>query len=90
MDQMQEKLQKRQNVIKEPKLSMISTIRKKMKSGSMTNLNEQGLAPRNSFSALVSGGTVSRNMAGTVQRKVFANKNRNNLGDDEFKVYHKC
>lgn len=56
----------------------------------MSNLSNIGgpQQPRTSFSAIVSGGTISgsRKM-GTVQRKALANKN-NRLGtiDDDFKV----
>lgn len=84
-----EKLQKR--VSKDYKPSMIETLKYRIKSGSMSNLSAIGQAPvhpRTSFSAIVSGGTISgaRNM-GTVQRKALANKS-NRLGtvEDEFKV----
>lgn len=57
----------------------------------MSNLSNIGPSvPRTSFSAIVSGGTMTgnRNM-GTVQRKALANKN-NRLGnaveEDDFKV----
>lgn len=86
-----EKLQKR--VSKDYKPSMIETLKYRIKSGSMSNLSNLGpQAPRTSFSAIVSGGTISgpRNM-GTVQRKALANKN-NRLGnvEDEFKVSFRC
>lgn len=56
----------------------------------MSNLTGVGTpAPRNSFSALVNGGTVSRNVTSTVQRKVLANKFKNSAAnEDDFKV--KC
>lgn len=67
---------------------MISTLRMRIKSGSTSNLTSVGnTAPRNSFSALVNGGTVSRNVTSTVQKKALANKFRNaNANDDDFKV----
>ncbi|XP_017783952.1 PREDICTED: Usher syndrome type-1G protein homolog [Nicrophorus vespilloides] len=81
-----ERLIKKQNS-KEYKPSLVSTLRMKMKSGSMSNLSNGGQTmPRNSFSAIVSGGTVSRNVNSTVQRKVLANKLRNNNDDDDFKI----
>lgn len=89
IDVTSEKLQKRYD--KPNKHSLISTLKLRMiKSGSMSNLSSVGnTAPRNSFSQLVgSGGTVSRNITGTVQRKALANKFKNNPNgnDDDFKV----
>lgn len=70
--------------------SMIETIRSRIIGGSMSNLSNLGQAPapRTSYSAIISGGTMTGNRnLGTVQRKILANKN-NRLGtnDDEFKV----
>lgn len=71
---------------------MIETLKYRIKSGSMSNLSGIGAAPpRTSFSAIVSGGTVTgKREMGTVQRKALANKN-NRLGgaaeDDDFKVW---
>lgn len=83
-----EKLQKKYDKPSN-KQSLISTLKLRIKSGSMSNLSAVGnTAPRNSFSALVgSGGTVSRNITSTVQRKALANKFKNTASnDDEFKV----
>lgn len=69
--------------------SMMNTLRLKIKSGSMSNLTvtAQSQPPKNSFSALVSGGTLSglKGVTGTVQRKILANKNKL-ANDDDFKV----
>lgn len=70
---------------------MIETLKYRIKSGSMSNLSSIGPSvPRTSFSAIVSGGTMtgSRNM-GTVQRKALANKSTrlgNTVEEDDFKV----
>ena len=70
--------------------SVISTLKNRIKSGSMSNLtasNVNYVAPRNSFSAIVSGGTMSRSVTSTVQRKAMASKNRlDNVMEDDFKV----
>ncbi|XP_031353769.1 Usher syndrome type-1G protein homolog isoform X2 [Photinus pyralis] len=71
------------------KPSMINTLRHRIKSGSMSNLSvtAQPQPAKNSFSALVSGGTLSglKSVTGTVQRKILANKNKL-ANDDDFKV----
>lgn len=78
------------HVTRTPRPSMIATIRSRIIGGSMSNLSNigQNPAPRTSYSAIISGGTIAgnRNMS-TVQRKILANKN-NRLGtiDDDFKV----
>lgn len=68
------------------KPSVIETLKSRMKSGSMSNLAQIGNdAPRNSFSALVSGNTMSAKNRSTLMRKL---QNRNNklANDDDFKV----
>lgn len=84
MTQIAEKMQRDQN--KTSKISMFNSIRMKMKSGSMSNLSQQNTVGKTSFSAIVSGGTVSRNMTSTVQKKAFASKFKAYIGDDDFKV----
>lgn len=69
--------------------SVINTLKLRIKSGSMSNLTAPApQAPRHTFSAIVSGGTVSgmKGITGTVQRKVMANKNKLAANDDDFKV----
>lgn len=66
---------------------MISSLKFHMKSGSMSNLAKAGNAPsRTNFSTIVSGGTISRNVTSTVQRKALANKFKGNVAEDDFKV----
>lgn len=66
---------------------MINTLRSRIKSGSTSNLTNVGnAAPRNSFSAIVSGGTMSRNVTSTVQKKALANKFKSAIPEDDFKV----
>lgn len=79
-----QKYQKRMN--QENKSSVVNTLKMRLKSPSMSNLLQAGQQPpRNSFSAIASGGTVShpKGIAGTVQRKIM-NKMANN--EDDFKV----
>lgn len=81
------KLQKRQ--YKEYKLSMISPFKSRLKSTSVTNLTNTGTGthiPRTSFSAIVSGGTVSKIYASPVQKKAMNMKNKLVPPDDDFKV----
>lgn len=69
--------------------SMINTLRHRIKSGSMSNLTVTApQPPRNSFSSIVSGGTLSglKGVTGTVQRKILANKNKLIANDDDFKI----
>lgn len=69
--------------------SMINTLKLRIKSGSMSNLSATtATAPRNSFSAIISGGTLSgfKGVTGTVQRKILANKNKLATNDDDFKI----
>lgn len=57
--------------------SIIHTLKMRVKSGSMSNLNQPDQQmPRNSFSALVSGGTMNKKSLGmgTVQRRAMAKK----------------
>ncbi|RZC31847.1 Ankryin repeat domain containing protein, partial [Asbolus verrucosus] len=83
-EQAQKKMEKR--MMKGHRPSVIETIYSKMKSGSMSNLTNLGSpAPRTSFSAIVSNGTVSRNV-GSVQRKVLASRTSRAGFDDDFKV----
>lgn len=74
---------------KDNRPSMISTLRSKIIGGSMSNLlNDNPTERRNTYSAIISGGSVTgRGNMSTVQRRILANKN-NRLGqvDDEFKV----
>ncbi|KAK9688308.1 SAM domain (Sterile alpha motif) [Popillia japonica] len=80
------KLQKRQ--AKEYKLSMISTLKNRMKSSSVSNLTNTGTTPipRTSFSAIVSGGTVSRMYTSPVQKKAMASKHKLAQPEDDFKI----
>lgn len=88
----QEKMEKKihKNTLQQTKsMSMIETLKFRIKSGSMSNLSGIGqTVPRNSFSALVNGNTMSsgtgRTMS-TIQRKVFARNRLANL-DDDFKI----
>lgn len=78
------KYQKRLN--QENKSSVMNTLKLRIKSPSMSNLLQAGQQPpRNSFSAIAGGGTVShsKGITGTVQRKI-KNKIANN--EDDFKV----
>ncbi|CAG9856370.1 unnamed protein product [Phyllotreta striolata] len=83
-DQLREKQAKKQN---QP--SMLSTLRKKIVGGSMSNLlADDPYDRRHTFSSIVSGGTVtSRGTTSSVHRKILSNKN-NRLGqiEDDFKV----
>lgn len=68
---------------------MIETLKYRIKSGSMSNLSNIGTSvPRTSFSAIVSGGTMTGRNMGTVQRKALAKSSRlgNTVEEDDFKV----
>lgn len=88
MEQMQEKMERRQT--KDYRPSMINTIKARIKSGSMSNLSNLPPERRNTYSNLVMRGTVKGDKAmGTVQRRILASKN-NRLGghnEDDFKVF---
>ncbi|KAL3274448.1 hypothetical protein HHI36_015836 [Cryptolaemus montrouzieri] len=84
-EQTQEKLEKEQKV---PKTSIMQTLRLKKKSGSMSNLSNLGsTASRNSFSAIVSGNTISSGKSlSTIQKKVLSRNNRLANMEEDFKV----
>ncbi|KAG5898905.1 hypothetical protein JTB14_000153 [Gonioctena quinquepunctata] len=79
-----EKIERRKS-----KTSVIDTIKSRIIGGSMSSLAQEAQEERrNTFSALISGGSVNgKGSLSTVQRKIRANKN-NRLGqhDEEFKV----
>ncbi|XP_045476823.1 Usher syndrome type-1G protein homolog [Harmonia axyridis] len=80
-----EEMQERQ-VKKTQKTSVIETLKSRIKSGSMSNLSQVGTeAPRNNFSTLVSGNTISSKNRSTLQRKL-VNRNNKLANDDEFKI----
>ncbi|KAF5302068.1 hypothetical protein FQR65_LT08618 [Abscondita terminalis] len=86
-DAQAQKYNKRGNDFNKPS-SLINTMKLRIKSGSMTDLRASGpIAPRPSFSAIISGGTVSgfKGVTGTVHRKILANKNKL-ANDDDFKI----
>ncbi|CAH0564413.1 unnamed protein product [Brassicogethes aeneus] len=86
-DQKREKEERRMS--KEYRPSMMQTLRSRMKSGSTSNLTNIGApAPRQSFSNLLSGGTLTNRHMGTVQKRILANqKNRlGNQNEEEFKI----
>ncbi|KAF5306861.1 hypothetical protein FQA39_LY00091 [Lamprigera yunnana] len=88
-DAQAQKYQKRISTDYSKSSSMINTLRDRIKSGSMSNLSViQPTAPRNSFSAIIGGGTLSgfKGVTGTVQRKILANKNKLASNDDDFKI----
>ncbi|GJQ81829.1 hypothetical protein Trydic_g368 [Trypoxylus dichotomus] len=86
METQDTKLQKRQ--AKEYKVSMITTLKNRMKSSSVSNLTNAGSGPvpRTSFSAIVSGGTVSRMYQSPLQKKAMQNKNKYIQPEDDFKI----
>ncbi|KRT86887.1 Ankyrin repeat-containing protein, partial [Oryctes borbonicus] len=86
METQDNKLQKRQ--AKEYKISMITTLKNRIKSSSVSNLNNTGSSPipRTSFSAIVSGGTVSRMYTSPVQKKTMQMKNKYIQPENDFKV----
>ncbi|CAH1115901.1 unnamed protein product [Phaedon cochleariae] len=85
-EQMHEKLERRKS--KDYRPSMIETLKSRIIGGSMTNLaNDQPTDRRNTYSAIISGGTAGKGSMSTVQRRILASKN-NRLGqtDDDFKI----
>lgn len=86
-EQISEKVEKKKN--RDYKPSMIESIRSRIISGSMSNLNSRTADKRNTYSSIISGGNVaSKGSMSTVQRKILEKKfiKTTQNEDDDFKV----
>lgn len=85
----------RKGTLRENKSNMLTTLKMKMKSGSMHNLtnvgnnnNNNSTAARPSFSVIVGGGTMTgtRGVTSAVQKKAMAKNRLGTLSNADFKV----
>lgn len=84
-EEISEKIEKKKN----HKPSMIENIRSRIIGGSSSNMNSNAPEKRNTYSSIISGGSVmSKGNISTVQRKILERKSHKSAQDedDDFKV----